>query len=153
MKKTFKELQEIDAVVGRMYKKDPNLINTKFGYNYKRWSEVNYVPHGKEFNTLLEAIRIENALENPTTKEIMIDIANERGYKYSKEGMIKCMNEEIKLAKEWEKKEFEIAPRLSSYTPPNMTEEEIETLLGILISKRPEEVEQKQPDEEKKKPK
>ena len=116
MKKTFKELQEIDLIVGGIYHRKPELRNTKFGYAYKRFVKKNYQP-----------------LVDEKTKEILIDRLNPRGYKYSKEGLKQVIKDENQISNKFDLKETEIEPFLSSYIPEDLTEEETEILTGIVI--------------------
>ena len=133
MKKTIVELREVDLMVGGLYKIKPNLRNTKFGYAYKKFSDKNYFPTVSEIRKHLLEINIDNALENPQTKEILIDPANERGYKYSKNGLLKCIKEEQELLDKYNAKEIEIEPYFSSYKPEDLTEEQAEMLKGLVI--------------------
>lgn len=134
MKKTIKELQEIDSVVGSLYQKDQNLEKTKFGYAYKRFCEINYIPHLKKYEQNILDLRIDNALENPTTKEILIDDKpGQRGFKYSKEGLKLVIAAERRTTDDFEKMEIEIKPFRSAHIPEGITEEETELLTGTVI--------------------
>lgn len=130
--KTFKQLQEIDNVMGELYQKEPTLQETKFGYAYKRFCEKEYIPLVKEYNASLEDVRIENALENETTKEVLTDRTNMRGYKYSKLGLKNVMKEENRVMEEWNSKEFEVEPFVSAFVP-ELSEYEKEVLTGVII--------------------
>lgn len=132
MKKTFKELQEVDVLVGSLYQKDKTLEKSKFGYAYKRFIEKNYVPIIKERQERLIDVRIDNALEDKNTKEILTDKESNRGYKYSKEGLKKCIKDERKVMEEFEEKEIEIEPFISSFVP-QLDEEQKEILNGLII--------------------
>lgn len=133
MKKTFKELQEIDILVGGLYQRNPKLRDSKFGYAYKRFTDKNYVPHVREFNEELSALRVQHALEHPSTKEVMVDLQSPRGYKYSKSELINLMGAEKRLQDEWDKKEFDITPFLSATIPDELEEEHREMLAGIVL--------------------
>lgn len=133
MKKTFKELQEVDVMVGGLYQKKPELRSTKFGYAYKRFADKNYVPLLNDFNDALETVRVEHALEDSITKEILSDNTNKRGYKYSKAGMIAVLTAEKKLVEKWEVKEVEITPYLSSMVPEGLEEEQLALLKGLVL--------------------
>lgn len=133
MTKTFKELQEVDQLVGGLYSVDKTLKDTKFGYAYKRFTEKFYVPVIKEFQDRINDVRIENALENPTTKEILTDEANPRGYKYSKEGLKKVIEAEKKIVDEFDNREIEIEVWKSSFIPEGLTEYTTELLTGIVL--------------------
>ncbi|MFA5197693.1 MAG: hypothetical protein WC437_04730 [Patescibacteria group bacterium] len=131
--KTFKDLQDIDLLVSNLYSKDKTLEKSKFGYAYKRFIEKNYMPAIKEMQEKLSDVRINNALEDKNTKEILITKENSRGFKYSKEGLKKCVAEERKTVDEFEKKEIEIIPFISSYVPEGLSEEDKELLTGLVI--------------------
>lgn len=133
MTKTFKELQEVDNLVAGLYRRMPKLAETKFGYAYKRFSDKIYVPVVKEFQAELEKVRVDAALEDTTTKEILIDRMNPRGFKYSKAGLKQVIFEEKKILEQWDEKPIEIVPFLSVFVPDELTEFEIELLRGIVI--------------------
>lgn len=133
MKRTFKELREVDRIVGKLYTRIPTLHATKFGYAYKRFAEKNYVPTGNEYNSMLDICRIENALEDPNTKAIMTDLMDDRKYKFSKEGLKAVIAAEIRIEKEYNAKELPITPFISVYVPEDLSEEEYETLKGLII--------------------
>lgn len=131
--KTFQELQEIEQMIGNLYAQHPTIKETKFGYAYKRFVDKNYVPTLKNFQDEIEGIRIDNALENETTKEILLDRTNPRGYKYSREGLKKTIEAERKSIEEWNKKQIGITPFISSYIPPELNGEQKEMLEGLVI--------------------
>ncbi len=131
--RTFKELREIDALVGQLYSKNPNIRNTKFGYAYKKFSQKNYNNLFQEFRDKIDYIRVDNALEDSNTKEVLYSQADERGFKYSKEGLKKCIAEENKAVEEYNAKEIEIDPYISSVVPEELTEDDKELLKGLLI--------------------
>src|SRR5258708_5668304 len=131
MVKTFRELQDLDQLVGGLYARVPTVKDTKFGYAYKRFVEKNYIPTLKDFQEEIATVRVEFALEDDKTKEILIDRANPRGYKYSKAGTKQVMFEEKKVMDKWDTFEIEIKPFISSYVPVELNEEEIESLKGL----------------------
>jgi len=131
---TFNQLQEVDSLMANLYNKDKTLLNSKMGYAYKRFSEKYFFPIIKELEEKLQDIRVANAMENKDTKEILADKENARGYKYTKEGLLKCMKEERELLKEFEKREIEVEPFISAFVPKDLTEDEISLLKGILIA-------------------
>ena len=133
MTKTFKELQEVDMMVGGLYQKTPTLKESKFGYAYKRFTDKNYMPYVKDFNEELGALRVQHALEDPNTKEVIIDRMNPRGFKYSKAELILLMAEERKLAEKWDEKEITIIPYLSKLIPEDLEEEQREMLDGLVL--------------------
>ncbi len=134
MKKlTFKQILEVDLIVARLYKANETLKNSKFGYAYKRYYEKNFKPLKDEFGTLLNEIRINNALEDPKTKEVLTDNDNPRGYKYSKAGLLKCIEEEDAAQEDFLQKEVEIIPFISPIVPEGLEDEEKELLTGAVI--------------------
>jgi hypothetical protein len=134
MIKTFKEIKEIDNVIGIIFKRNKELENSKFGYACKRFAEKNYVLVSRELGDKIQDIRILNALENPTTKEIIKDPSDMmRGFKYSKEGLINCIKQERDIISEFEKKEIEIEPYICTSIPESITESEQEELRGLII--------------------
>lgn len=133
MKKTFNELNEIDLVIGELYSKNPTLRDTKFGYAYKRFAENNYIPLYKEMIEAKNNARIDNALEDEKTKEILLDPASQRGFKYSKEGLKSVIKAEKQIQELFDVKEIEIKPFISSFIPEEITDEQKELLTGILI--------------------
>lgn len=133
MKITFKQAGEINKSLEHIYAKNPGLEKTKFDYAQKRFFEKNFSKIFNEYNQKLANIRINNALEDKTTGEILLDQMNPREFKYSKEGLIKCLNEEKELENEYNAKEIEVEPFISSFVPEVTTETEKELLTGLLI--------------------
>jgi hypothetical protein len=134
MKRTFKQLKDIDNLVGSLYTKDDKLQDTKFGYAYKRFTDKNVTEIYKKFQRTLLDVRIDNALEDEKTKEVLIDNMNVRGFKYSKVGLKKVVEDEDRVTKEFEAQEIDVEPYISSYIP-ELTEEEVDLLDGLLINK------------------
>ncbi len=133
IKRTFKELQEVDAMVGGLYQAKPTLKDSKFGYAYKRFTEKNYAPLVRDFNEELMGVRVQYALEDDKTKEVLIDRMNPRGFKYSKEGLKNVMMEERKLSEKWDVKEVVITPFLSPTIPEGLTEDQEKMLSGLVL--------------------
>lgn len=132
MIKTFKELLQVDMVVAQLYKQDPKLKDTKFGYAYKKFFQKNIEPTQKSINEEMEDIRIDNALEDEKTKAVILDEKSSTGYAHSKEQW-KNINKQIReLSEKYENKEIEVEPYISSYVP-EMTDEQAELLTGIII--------------------
>lgn len=131
--RTFKELAEIDNLVGIAYQLDPKLELTKFGYAYKRFAEKSFYPKVKEKNEELGFLRIDNALEDEKTKEVLVDRENPRGFKFSKDGLKKTIKEESALAEKWNTKEIEVEPYISTYTPEEISNELKELLKGLVL--------------------
>ena len=134
MIKTYKDLQNIDEVVGGLYRKDPTLEQTKFGYAYKRFVEKNYIPVMKELRELLVNARIDLAMEDPKTKEVLTDPnPQSRGFRYDKEGLKAIIQKEKEIMAEFDKKEIEVTPFISSFVPEGLTDEDKEMLKGCVI--------------------
>jgi len=133
IKKTFKELKELDAVIGNLYGKNPELKKGKFGYAYNKFVKKNFVPMLNEYRDELNLIAVNNALTDEKTKELIYDETNSRGFKFSKEGLIACMKQEKECEANWNTKELDLEPFISVEVPENMTEEEIEVLTGVII--------------------
>lgn len=135
MKKTFKQLQEIDQVVGGLYAKNPELRETKFGYSYKRFSDKNYMPVVRDYQESLGDIRADAALTDKDTGALLLDKENPRGYKFDSKGDKKIRQAERKLTEEWDEKEFDITPFYVKVEdlPKNMNEFQTEVLMGSLI--------------------
>lgn len=136
IKKTFKELSEIDGIVGGLYQKNPTLRDTKFGYAYKRFSEKNIAPTVKLYSDVLNDIRIDNALTDETTHALLIDKESTRGFKYSKEGLKSVIKEERNLQEKFDVKEIDVEPFISTFVPAdlsNLSNEQKELLTGLLL--------------------
>ncbi len=133
VKRTVKEIQEIDAVMGNLYSKDPTMQNTKLGYAYKKFIDKFYQPAITKFQEDLADARVDFALTDKTTGEVLVDKENPRGFKYDKENLKKVMAAESKLSKEWQEKEVIIIPFIVKDVPKVLTEEQRDLLKGILI--------------------
>ncbi len=134
MKKTYKELQEVDIMVGQLYSDHPELKDSKFGYAYKRFADKNFYAQLKKLNQELLDARIDHALEDPDTKAILKDPTDARGFKYSKEGLKKIIQAEIKISDKWENKEIDIEPYICQDIPEQISDELIGKLEGLLIA-------------------
>ena len=131
--KTFKEILEIDSIVAKLYAKQPELKDGKFGYAYKRYYAKNYTPLTEEYKNEVETLKINNALENPQNKALIVDPQSKTGFATSKEGLLKFNADLIKLDKEYETKEVEIIPFISPTIPEGLSDEEKELLTGVVI--------------------
>lgn len=129
----FKELNEVDTLVGKLYTIDPNLKKTKFGYAYERFVKMNFMPTWKERESEIQLSNLNFALEDKNTKEVLVDVTNPRGYKYTKENLKDAFNAEKKIKAEYEEKQIEIKPFISSYVPENLEEDERELLTGLIL--------------------
>ena len=132
MKKTFLELLQVDGVVGALYKANPELRESKFGYAYNKFYKDNIQPTSELLAEEINLARIDNALEDEKTKAIIRDEKSPRGYAYSKEGEKAVIAAEKTISQKFEQKEIEIKPYISSYIP-EMTEEQKELLKGLVI--------------------
>ena len=132
MKKTFKELTEIDVAVASLYKKNPELRESKFGLNYSRFYTLNYEPAINELKNQLKVVAIEHALEDEKTKAIVRDPQSPRGYAYSKQGEKDVNKGENDLIKKFNEELIEVKPCISK-SVPDMDESTKELLTGILI--------------------
>lgn len=136
MKKTFKDLLEIDGMVGLMYKKNPILKDTKFGYGYKRFYIKNIEKIKEEFTNELTDLRIDNALVDEKTKALLSDPnPNSRGFQYSKEGLKALIKAENELEDKWDLKEVEVEPYFikREFFPENLTDDQFEVFTGVLL--------------------
>ena len=132
MKKTFLEIKEADQLVAQLYAKNPNLRDSKFGYNWKRVLDKNYKPTNNDLNDKIEDAKIDCCLTNEKTKEILYD--EKGGYKFSKEGLKDLREIHKKLVKEYDLKEVEIIPFIVKKADlPELTEEEISILKGLIV--------------------
>lgn len=132
MKKTLKEIIDIVDVIEQLYKKDPELEHTKFGYAVKRFMKDNYQEYFDNFRDQLEMIRIEHALTDEKTAAVITDKDNIRGFKYSKDQFKAVREAEKKFEKEWKDQEIDVKVYVSTFVP-EMTEYQREVLEGILI--------------------
>lgn len=132
MKKTFLELNQIDGVIGKLYRKTPELKDSKFGYAYNRFHDKNVKPTQKKLEEEASDLFVEHALEDKETKALLKD---EKGnYKYSKEGQLKLNIDQRKLIEKYETMEIEVEPYISSYSPA-MSDEDFELLEGLVVSR------------------
>ena len=135
MKKTFKDLSEVDNIMSGIYEAHPEAGNTKFWYAYKRFGEKTFSPIYRDFLENLTDIRISHALADKITDAIIYSKSNHRGFEYSKDGLKAVIAAEKKLTEEWDKKEFDIVPFVikPEDVPKYLTEEQKEMLTGIVI--------------------
>lgn len=132
MTKTFLEIKEADQLVASLYEKDPNIQKGKFGYAWKKIIDKNYNPTITELNDKMTDNRVEYALTDEKTKELLK--GSDGNYKYSKEGMKALLAAQRALIKEYDSKEIEVVPfYIKSEDLPELTDEEKETLKGLII--------------------
>lgn len=131
--KKFSELQEIDNLVGSLYTKTPTLRTTKFGYAYSIFHKNNLKRSLKDFSENINLARVESALEDPTTKEVLTDKESPRGFKYSKQGLKTLLSKEIELTEELENKEIKVQVYTSSHIPDALEPHEKELLKSVKL--------------------
>lgn len=131
--KTYKELVDLDQLVGGWYEKTPTLRDSKFGYGYKRFSEKSLSKIFNEHTEAVSIINIDNALEDATTKALLSDTIG--NFKYSKEGAKKRLQDLRNLKLVWDVKEFEIEPYFikPEYFPEDIFDEQKEICKGIIL--------------------
>lgn len=132
MKKTFEQILEIDAVVGQLYKKEPTLKDSKFGYAYNKFYKKNIEKPMEEFKELMQDNYIDFALEDEKTKQIIRDEKSNTGYAYTKEQLKAMLKKEKEITEKFMAKEFEVEPYISALVP-EMTEEQKEILTGSIL--------------------
>lgn len=135
MKKTFKELQEINEVFYRLNSSFKDFSKTKLAYAFKRFIDKNYQSIYTDFNDELQSVRIENALTDKVTGAILYE-DNNQSYKYSPEKLKIVISEIKRISKEWENKEFEVEPYICNDIPESIEfyEGEKELLEGVIIN-------------------
>ncbi len=133
MKKTFKELLEADAVVGKMYIVTPELKESKFGYAWKRFYEKNIQKTMNEYREQMIDCYIQNALEKDG--RIVTDKDSARGYGYSKQGLLDCIKAEKVIEEKFDAIEIEVLPHIVSESsfPQSITDYEREILTGLVL--------------------
>lgn len=135
LKRTFKDLQQIDFLVGGLYRQYPDIQKTKFGYAYKRFADKNYYPHRDDYNLEISDLRVDNALTDKGTGEILRDMdPNSRGFKFDQKGLKTVMKGEKDLINNWNKKEYDVTPYISSDVPEQLSEEMKDMFDGLFIN-------------------
>ena len=130
MKKTIKELLEIDNIIGNIYKRLPEVKETKFKYVYDKFYNLNLKEPLKQLKEDIEELEILHALEDEKTKAILRDTNGH--YQYSKDEEIKLLKAKREAYNDLMKKEIEVKPYISTYKP-SLTDEESEELSGLII--------------------
>jgi len=132
--KTINQIKEADQVVGKLYQTTPGLMDSKFGYAWKRFTDKNYIPSLKKLQEEVNDARIDNAMEDATTKEILRDQTNPRGYKYTKEGLKAVIKKENEINDRYDLVEIEVEPYIvDEKNLPKLTEEQRDALIGMVI--------------------
>ena len=130
MKKTFAELRDADQLVASLFAKEPALVKSRFGYAWKNFIKKNYDPLFQDFREEIEEARLQNALEDERTHELLLDAKG--GFKFSREGMLNLTREVRKIQKAYDAKVVEIKPVLSPFKP-KLEPEELEMLKGLVL--------------------
>jgi len=132
--KTFKAIREADILVGQLYQATPELMETKFGYAWKRFTEKNYIPTLKKLQEEVNDARIDNALEDAITKEVLRDPTSTRGFKYTKEGLKAVIKKENEINDRYELVEIDVEPYIvDKKNLPKLNEEQGLALVGMVI--------------------
>ena len=133
IKKTFKELREIDNVYGRLLTTE-GFQNTKLAYAFKRFSDKNTVKIFKDFNELMGDLRLDNALVDEKTKAVLYN-DDKTDYQYTKESSKILKKESSRLVEEWDKKEFEVEPFIcNELGDEELNQYDQELLEGVIIN-------------------
>jgi len=127
MKLTFETIQSLNEEINSLYS-DVNFTKTKLGYAVKRVYNSSLKKIFQEFNDELEDARIDNALTDEKTKEIMYDATGK--YKYSKDGLKAMIARSKEIIAAWDVKEFDIAPYFVQELP-ELTQAQAEAFKGI----------------------
>ncbi len=135
IKKSYKEIVELDLMVAGLYSKTPALRESKFGYAYRRFYDKNLKKILGEYNEDLAMVRIDGALTNDETGELLISHEGGRGFKYSKDGLKNVIKAERKLDEQWATKEFDVEPYFikPEYFPEDINDEQKELMKGIVL--------------------
>lgn len=132
MKKTLEELLEIDQIVGKLYRENPNLPKGKFGYAYNKFYKKNIKPTEEKRHEELEDLYVKNASVDESTKIIRINKSNPRGFDFGKLELQNVLLEERKIWDKYKIIEIEIEPYFCEDVP-EMDLYSKEILTGVLI--------------------
>lgn len=133
MIKIFKELRDIDQLVANLYTRNETIKKGKFGYYYTKFYKKNIQPTIDEKEEKLADARLENALTDEKTKEVLYTDITNTAYKFDKEGTKRLIQFNRALQKEYDAKEIEIVPVVSIEIPSELSDEEKEELRGLVI--------------------
>ncbi len=132
VKKTYRELLNLNMLVNSLQAENPSLLESKFGYGYKRFLEKGVQDIFDDYNLAVADIRVDNALINESTKAVLTN-GSGRGFEYSKEGQKAVMAAELALNRKWFKKEFDVEPYfVKSEDLPKLNEDQMELIKGLL---------------------
>lgn len=134
IKVSFERLKELDNIYGRLLRDENlNFAQTKLGYAFKRFSDVNLKKIFNAYNEELFDIRIENALTDEKGA-VLYQSDNKDEFQMSKEGLRKSLKQAREAAAAWDEKEFEVEPYVClNYDENMLTEAEKEVLQGLVI--------------------
>lgn len=133
LKKTIREIQEVDQIMAQLYAKDATLQQAKIGYAYKRFVEKNYQPTITKLQEKLADARVDFALTDKNTGEVLVDKETARGFKYDKDGFKKIMESERKISNDWMAEEIIVQPFICKDIPKQLSEDDKEKLKGLII--------------------
>ena len=125
---TFEKMLEVSNEFRNFLNADKE---TKFTYAINKFYKLNTNKVFDEYNEELAEIRVDNALVEETTKAIIYDKTNHRGFSYDKAGMKAVMSAEKALKKKWETKVFTVTPYICSDVP-KLTQLQEELFKGLV---------------------
>jgi hypothetical protein len=130
----FKEIEDADSIIALLLEKNEKMEKGKLTYAWKRFVEKNYRSLATELGDKLQDNRVEHAMTDPKTKELLYTNDKNTSYKYTKEGMKALLEAQRKLKKEYEEMDIEIVPFfVKKEDLPELNEEEREILTGLII--------------------
>lgn len=134
IKKTFKELKQIDTIYARLLEvPETNFVKTKLGYAFKRFSEKNLVDIFTEFQDEQQDARIEYALTDEKTKALLYK--TDGNFQNSKEGLRDLIKKLREITKEWGTKQFDVEPFIcNDISGVELSDEDKEALDGVIIN-------------------
>lgn len=136
IKRTFKELRELDNIIGMMFGADKNLPNTKFGYGYKRFYTKNLADPFTEYQNEIQDVWADHAMIDDKTKVIVRDEGKKdrSGFGYDREGDKNVRKAEKKLYDKWAVKEIEVDPYfIDPKDLPELNEFQKEAFKGLIM--------------------
>jgi len=128
IKITFEKMLEISNEFRKFLVSDKE---TKFTYGINKFYNLNMKKVFDEYNEELAEIRINKALIDETTKAIIYDETNPRGFSYDKVGLLAVIKEEKALVNKWNIKEFTVTPYICSDVP-KLTQLQEELFKGLV---------------------
>lgn len=131
MKTTFRALREFNIASNNLIRREPKVMDTKFGYAIKRVSK-GFEKYFNEYNLELESLGIDHALVDKDTKALLLsEKGSPRPYQYDKKGLTDLIKAEYKLSSEWNDKEVEVEPFIAKEVP-TLTDDEKEAFAGLV---------------------